>query len=150
MSLFVSSVLLFCFLLSAFVFCFAWSSFFFFVCYRRLFFALLVFLVAEGVGLSFRFCLYSTPLARRASLQSANNCAFSCVFPFLLSCFLLLPCLTWTFFSLFPFGCVIFSILISRFDFSTSSYYFHPVYLFLGSMWSSRFLWRLVQRTACI
>ena len=36
------------------------------------------------------------------------------------------------------------------FDFSTSSCYFHPVYFFLGSMWSSRFLWRLVQRTACI
>ena len=24
------------------------------------------------------------------------------------------------------------------------------IFFFLGSMWSSRFLWRVVQRTACI
>ena len=43
---------------------------------------------------------------------------------------------------------------IFDFDFSTSSCYFHPVYLvfffWVVCMWSSRFLWRLVQRTACI
>ena len=42
------------------------------------------------------FCSYlcSTPLAKRASLKSCENCAFSCVFSFLISCFLLLRCLT--------------------------------------------------------
>ena len=43
------------------------------------------------------------------------------------------------FFSLFPFGCVIFSIF--DLDYLKSSSYFHPVYFFLGSMGSSRFLW---------
>ena len=35
------------------------------------------------------------------------------------------------------------------FDFSISSCFFHPAVFLLGSMRSSRFLWRLVMRTAC-
>ena len=51
------------------------------------------------------------------------------------------------FFSLFPFGFEIFSDFIL--DLSRSSRYFSSRLLFLGSMCSSRFLLRLVQRTAC-
>ena len=52
------------------------------------------------------------------------------------------------FFSLFPFGCVIFFDFLFRFfDVDLLFCCFHPVYqyFFLGSMWFSRFPWRLVQ-----
>ena len=83
-----------------------------------LFFVPLAFLVVERVCLFLFFCSYlcSTPFAKQACNLRKFAHSLGC-FPFLLSCFLLLlPCLTtWTFFSLFPFGCVIFSIFISSF-----------------------------------
>ena len=86
---------------SLFAFCYLLCFVFFFgVLSAGLFFGSLVSLVAECVCLFFCSDLCSTPLAKRASLKSATNCAFSCVFPFLTYCFLLLPCLTWTFLSL--------------------------------------------------
>ena len=68
------------------------------------------------------FCLCSTPLAKRASLKSSNICSFSCVN-------------------------VLFRFLNSSFRRRVVTF---TLSIFLGSMWSTRFLWRLVQCTACI
>ena len=67
-----------------------------------LFSASLVHTVAEQVCLLFCSYLCSTPLANRASLQSAKSCASSCVIPFFLEFN----------FSLFQFGLLIFSVSI--------------------------------------
>ena len=85
-----------------------------------LFFASLVFLFSGGVRMLVFFPLISV-LHPSRSVRACNlrkKCAFSSVFPFLISCFLLLPCLTWYFSSLDSNldGFVIFSILISISD----------------------------------
>ena len=60
----------------------------------------------------------------------------------------LLSCLNWTFFLSLPFLiCIFFRLWFRFFDVELS---FSSCLLLTGSMWSSRFLWRLVQRTACI
>ena len=89
---------------------------------------------------------------REASLQSAKICAFSWVFSFLaflLSIIASLPDYLNFFLSVPVWICDFFDF---HFEFSTLSCYFHhPVYFFLGVyVWSYRFLWRLLQRTACI
>ena len=94
------------------------------LCYLLLFFALLVsflplvFLAAECVCL-FLFCPYlcSTPLAKRASQQSANTCAFSSVFPFVSWFFALNGFLAWLklWFLHLPFWMCDFPISISIF-----------------------------------
>ena len=143
-SLFVSSVLLLCF--SLFICFFVWVRFVSLSCFlsASLFFASLVLVVC--------YYLCSTPLAKRASLKTGVFCAFSRVFPFLNYFFLLLPCLTWTWFVFSaPFPSWMCDFFDFCFDFSTSSCYFHPVYFFPGNnMWSFRLPWRLVQRTACM
>ena len=78
------------------------ASFFYFVflpsCFltaSSLFFISLVFLVTGVRMFDFVFLsLFYNPLMQRASLQSAEFCAFSGMFPFLVSCFLLLPCVS--------------------------------------------------------
>ena len=127
-------------------FCFSSASFFF---------ASLVFLVAECVCMLV-VCSYicSTiisvlqPSRSVRACKSAKNIAFSCVVSVLISCFLVLPCPTWTsFLALLFWMCVVFEF---DFYFSTWSCYYHPVYFFLGSMWSSRCPWRLVQLISCV
>ena len=59
----------------------------------------------------------------------------------------MIPCLTWTFFFLFPLGCVLSSILIWMFR---RRIVISILFFLSGSMRSSRLLWRLVQRPACI
>ena len=80
--------------------------------------------------------------------SSAKTCVFSCVFPFLPSCFLIIY-LVLVFFLSLPVLSFDFDL-----DFSTSSCCSHPVLVMVGTTTiikrSSRFLWRLVQRTACI
>ena len=91
---------------------------FFFRHYCRLvFFCSLASLGAECVCLFFCFCLCSTPLAKRASLQSiCKKLPFSCV-SFCIYCSLLSPCLTLFFFSLFfPLGCMIFINIFTDFQ----------------------------------
>ena len=129
--LFVSSVLIFACVFYAFYFCFASFSVLF-VVYLFLF-CFLVSLVAEYVYLSYCSRLCSPPFAYRASLQSAKIWAFFFGFPFLL------PCRNLSFFLSLPFFLFLFDVEV-----------FFSCCLFLrGSMWSSRFMWRLVQCNAC-
>ena len=135
--------------LSAFVFFFVLLHLLFLFLSCQSLFASLGSLVVEYICLFFVFCLCFTPLAMRASLKSAKNCAFSCVsfLDFLLyiaslpdlNFFLSLP--SWMCDFCFRFFISIFRHRVVIFILSIFSGY---------SMWSSRFLWRLVQRTARI
>ena len=113
----------FCFfaLLSAFVFCVASSSFSLLICYQLVSIFGFHGVLSGGVRMFafLFFYLCSTPLASRASLQSAKFHQLFPVFDFLIPCIYLFICfIAWLelFFSLFfASRFVLFSILISIF-----------------------------------